>query len=309
MAKYEKVIPIVKEILETYDMKLTLRQIYYRLVAKEVIPNKVSEYKSLSANLVKARKNGDIKTDAIEDKTRTSKVTHSYCNNPEFTLKWNFKYFHKSMKGYTIDKWYKQKSKVFVVLEKQALESVFSQICNKLGVTLIVNRGYNSFTQLSELAEKMKSNNGNLPRYFLMFGDFDPTGHDIIRNFQDQLRELDISGEYFDIAINKQQIDEYNLPPQPVKTTDSRTKKWSEEHGSGVVELDALEPPVLQEMVNDAILQYYDNDIYQEVLVLQGKHREYFNSVVDSLQESFTEILAELEEDEEEDYSEDPNPL
>jgi hypothetical protein len=298
--KYEKIVAMVKEITDQYDMKLTLRQIYYRLVAKEVIPNKISQYKDLSAILVEARKNGDIDSDIFEDKTRTSKVKNTYLNSKKSVMEWYFGWMQDNMKYYSVDRWYKQQSKVFVVLEKQALESVFGQICSKLEITLIVNRGYNSFTQLKELADNMKRANPDLPRYFLMFGDFDPTGHDIVRNFRDQITELDIAGEYFDIAINQQQIDQYNLPPQPVKTTDSRAKKFIEDYGSGVVELDALEPHILQDLVETNVNQYFDQNIYEEAMDIQADYRAYLGKVAEKLGDRLPEILEEIENESEE---------
>ncbi|GAJ02898.1 unnamed protein product, partial [marine sediment metagenome] len=45
----------VQEILDSYDFALTLRQIYYQLVARQFIPNEEKYYKKLSRLCVKGR--------------------------------------------------------------------------------------------------------------------------------------------------------------------------------------------------------------------------------------------------------------
>ena len=45
--------------------KLTLRQLYYQLVSRDIIPNRVQEYAKLSTLLVKGRMAGVVDWDAI----------------------------------------------------------------------------------------------------------------------------------------------------------------------------------------------------------------------------------------------------
>ena len=63
--KYNDLIPQVNTILSQYTFQLTLRQVYYRLVAAGQIPNQRSSYNGLSAQLVKARENGDVTATAL----------------------------------------------------------------------------------------------------------------------------------------------------------------------------------------------------------------------------------------------------
>ena len=53
-----KLISQVKSIIAEYDVALTLRQIYYRLVASQIIPNRQKYYIKLSRLCVKARDEG-----------------------------------------------------------------------------------------------------------------------------------------------------------------------------------------------------------------------------------------------------------
>jgi hypothetical protein len=67
---YETIVKEVNKILQEYIMPLTLRQIFYRLVSKLVIPNTVTSYKTLSKILVKARERGEVDDTRIEDRSR-----------------------------------------------------------------------------------------------------------------------------------------------------------------------------------------------------------------------------------------------
>jgi len=69
--KYVELIDAVNDILAGYDMQLTLRQVYYRLVARGLIPNTRSNYNQLSSQLVKARENGEA-DDRFMSKCRMS---------------------------------------------------------------------------------------------------------------------------------------------------------------------------------------------------------------------------------------------
>ncbi|WP_220138266.1 hypothetical protein, partial [Nocardioides massiliensis] len=63
------------------------------------------------------------------------------------------------------------------------------------------------------------------------------------------------------------QVEEYNLPPQPGKTTDSRAAKFVERHGRLVqVELDALPPDTLRGLYAEAVEQYLDRSALEAVL-------------------------------------------
>lgn len=63
----------ISQIVEEYQrqrIRLTLRQLYYQLVARDVIPNQVKEYKKLSTLLTDARYSGKVDWNAIEDRIR-----------------------------------------------------------------------------------------------------------------------------------------------------------------------------------------------------------------------------------------------
>lgn len=73
----------------------------------------------------------------------------------------------------------------------------------------------------------------------------------------------------------KQQVIEWGLPPAPAKETDSRTANWD---GLGQVELDAVKPEKLIALLDDAINEIFDQDLYDELIATEAKERELFQA-------------------------------
>jgi hypothetical protein len=291
MSKKDDLISEVQKIISQYSgMKLTLRQIYYRLVTKLIIENKISNYKYLSKVLVDARRNGQIRFDSIEDRTREVNTNQRYFSTAREHLEYHIDSLFECNTYYTVPKLHLQKDVVIVVLEKQALQAIFDPVCRKNEAYLIVCRGYNSLTQLKELADELKEENKKLHVKF--FSDFDPTGLDIQRNFRQQMNDFDIVFDSFKrIGLTQELIDKYNLPFAPVKTSDSRASNWN---ALGVVELDALEPVDLQNLILNSILEHFDEDIYEENRRVYDKNAFELNEMFDKIREPLEIIKSKI---------------
>jgi hypothetical protein len=74
----------------------------------------------------------------------------------------------------------------------------------------------------------------------LYFGDFDPSGEEMVTSLRKRLGELGARPEIIKCALTKDQIREYSLPPIPTKETDSRRAKFIAQHGDNCVEFEAL---------------------------------------------------------------------
>ncbi len=262
MTKRDDAVGLVRTIIGEYEgMRLTLRQIYYRLVARAFFPNTLSSYKWLSTVLVDARKNGAIAYTSIEDRTRAMHDGRGPDRGAaeHFRLFWD--YVENMDARYTMPKWWGQPAFVQVWLEKQALSALFEQITDAEGVDLAVCRGYPSLTYLWEASELLNALDGKRIE-ILYFGDFDPSGADIERYVTETLRsEFGIDANVRRIAITREQIDEYEIPPAPAKTTDARYDSFVAEHGvAWQVELDAIEPRTLQGLILAAIRGEWDEE-------------------------------------------------
>jgi hypothetical protein len=138
-------------------------------------------------------------------------------------------------------------------------------------VPLMVAKGYSSLTFLNSAAEAIAEQ--KKPAYIYYFGDYDPSGLDIARRVEKELRAMAPNSEihFQRMAVTDDQIALYNLPTRPTKTTDSRAKKFGKKNS---VELDAIPPETLVDMVRDCILRHVDEDAYQRMREIETQERQ-----------------------------------
>lgn len=258
-----KLIGIIDEVVEDYKSqgyKLTIRQLYYQLVARGHIENTVRSYDNIVVLMTNARLAGLIDWDAIEDRTRGF-LDRSHWGSGSEILGAVARQYHE-------DLWQDQDHRIFVVVEKEALAGVLERTCHELDVPLLPARGYPSATTLREFAK------GRIMRacqkiVLLHLGDHDPSGIDMSRDLLDRLRLFSrdrIPIEFERIALNMDQIEEQQPPPNPAKVTDSRYAKYQRMYGDESWELDALSPSYLHGLVTQKVEQYIDHSLWQQRL-------------------------------------------
>ena len=281
------------KIISRYTTKLTLRQIYYRLVTKLIISNTKSEYKYLSRALVDGRLSGAIDWEDMEDKTRDFSMGDRALWDAKEWFDFSLDRFKDAGDDYRFPHWYKQPEYVEVWCEKEALENLFLSQTRKYRVVCGISRGYPSIAWLRDASIRIKDALAHPEHIFekatiFYFGDFDPTGKDIERNIKDRLQKTfltDVNVEC--VAITPAQIKKYKIPSIMTKTSDARAKAHIQKYGAvSSVELDALEPDVLEKMIADSILSKFDDSIpptfEEEEEELRGDIRELVNaSLVD----------------------------
>jgi hypothetical protein len=241
-------------------LSLSLRQLYYQFVARGLIPNKQTEYKRLGEIIGDARMAGLLDWRHLEDRGRSVEELTHWTSPTEVLVAVGTQY--------RIEKWDRQPQRPLVLIEKDALSGVFGPVCARLDVPLFACKGYASLSSLWQLGHdrlrRYLEDNGQTP-IVLHFGDHDPSGIDMTRDIGARLATFigeDIEVER--LALNFDQIDQYNPPPNPAKTTDSRYIGYVDLYGDASWELDALEPTVLADLAEQAILSLRDDDLWEE---------------------------------------------
>lgn len=253
----------VNKIIADYDaqgLSLTLRQVYYRLVAAGIIPNNEKSYKNIGNMINDARLAGYIDWFAIEDRTRGLVGRIQYENPSDF--------IQKLVSSYHLNYWEDQENYVEVWVEKDALKSIIGRACYPYDVDYFSCRGYTSQSEMWVAGRRLR---GKLQEGFenvviLHFGDHDPSGLDMSRDIKERLEMFGVhSLEFKRIALNMDQIEQYNPPENPAKLTDSRVYKYMDEFGSSSWELDALEPQVIIDLIQQNIEYYIDPEILEPI--------------------------------------------
>jgi hypothetical protein len=284
LEKIEKVQVILKD-LEDYK-PLTLRQIYYQLVGRGFIENNVSQYQMLSKLLKHARLEGAVPWEDIEDRVRTyHDLTGWHCSG-NFTNYWQ----QNLLTGYSRDLMQGQEAYLEIWIEKDALSRVFTNIAQEYTVPVVVCRGFSSVSFLNDYRNRLKHQKGREP-VLLYFGDFDPSGVEMLKAMQVTFREeLGLDNiQACRIALQAEDIDRYNLPhtPEAIKAKDTRTKRHTQLYGELAVELDALPPDILSQKIREAIEQRIDLDNFYN-----QQHQEQLDQInIDQLKQGLQEFI------------------
>ncbi len=256
-----RIINVANQICTDYIKQgyvLTLRQLYYQFVARGHIANTMQEYKRIGSIINDARLAGPIDWNAIEDRTRNLESPSTW-DSPKDILRAcasQFKY----------DMWEHQPVRIEVWVEKEALVGVVERTAEKYRVPFFACRGYASQSELWRAGLRFKDYLENGQRVVVLhLGDHDPSGIDMTRDNADRLEMFaEERVRVKRLALNEDQVRQYNPPPNPAKLTDSRATGYIERFGSESWELDALEPSIIDGLVADAIESERDEDQWRE---------------------------------------------
>ena len=276
------------------DGVLTLRALYYQLVSLGMT-NSIRHYKRVCSNMAIARREGTIRYSQFSDQDRgMSALTEWSPTDYDDKVSEGKNQVGLWMKSYRLNRWENQEYYVEVWIEKKALIGVFKPVCDEHKVGLAACKGYPSLTFLNEASFRFRrAQREDKKTIILYFGDYDPTGEDIPRSLEENLRkDFGTRVEVSRIALMEDQVVEMGLPPAPTKETDSRSAAWD---GIGQVELDAIPPEDLKELIDESILELFDEDKHEELRERQAEERSNY---IDELRE-FVEGMEFDDEDDE----------
>ena len=242
------------------DLILTLRQLYYRMVKDNIIENSERSYKNLGTLVTKARNAGLISWEAIEDRNRQHNTYWSYEDDLRLIKNLDLRI--------QFDQWERQENYVEVWVEKEALGNIVQKACDPLFVPHMACKGYLSASEAWRAGQRIDKMEAAGKRCTIIhLGDHDPSGIDMTRDNQSR---INLYGQTHNcevkrIALNMDQIQIYNPPPNPTKLKDSRSSEYIKRYGRKSWELDALEPQVMIDLITDTINPLIDWEVWQEV--------------------------------------------
>ena len=266
----KKLLDSIIEILDNFEdmgFRLTLRQLYYQLVSKDIIPNKVNEYGKLSKLLTKARMGGMIDWEIIEDRIRRPQKKGEWTSVNDI--------LESAINQYRGDRWEDQETYLEVWIEKDALSGIVSKVTEKYHINLMVNRGYSSASAMYDASKRIQeATNLGKQCYIIYLGDLDPSGEDMVRDIEDRLTEFECMVDVIKIGLTIEQVRKLNPPPNPAKENDPRAKDYIKKYGSTSWEVDALEPKYLIKLVEKNIIKRMDLEKYEEQIVKEEIEKE-----------------------------------
>jgi hypothetical protein len=251
---------------------MTVRQVYYQLVSRQVIQNSRGQYNAVSKALRDARKDGIIPWSWIEDRLRRPRHVGMWPDLAAFG--------RLVSQAYRRDVWQTQPGRVEVWLEKDALAGIFEAVLDAYGVTLNVGRGYDGWASISNAARRFTTGETVTVLYF---GDFDPSGEDMVRSLRERLAFFDCRPEVIKSALTFEDVRLYNLPPDFTKQTDTRRAAFVAKYGDLAVELDALPAAILEARLRQEIEARMDLNALARVRRREQDERDVLAAALDGM--------------------------
>jgi hypothetical protein len=275
-----RLVESMNNVIETYfesGMTLTLRQLYYRLVAADLIPNTERSYKRVGRVLSDARLAGLVDWSAIVDRER-GLLEGATWESPSDIL-------GAARDGLRYDHWQEQPHAVEVWVEKKALVEVVEIACRLMRVPYMACKGYMSQTEMYIAAKRVlaRASERSQTTVIVHLGDHDPSGIDMSRDIEARFRIFGANEDKLEvrrIALSREQIDEYRPPPNPAKMADSRYADYRRKHGESSWELDAIEPTELVRIIREAVAAHVDESVLEETQAREAEDRKKINRAI-----------------------------
>ncbi len=264
-ARTKVLIEQVNEVLDEYALylPLTVRQVFYRLVATQGFEKSEHSYKRLAEHLVRARRACLIPFTSIRDDGITV-----------YPVSWhrNVEAFHaetaRRARDYRRNRQAGQPSVVELWTEAAGMAPQLARVAHDFSVQVYSAGGFGSLTAVRSIVDRAVNQSG--VTVLLHVGDYDPSGVAIFDAIAEDVAEFVEADRHIAttrvvaqrVALTAEQVAEYDLPTAPAKPSDSRSRSWS----GGTCQVEALPPNVLSRIVRDAIRAHFDQRVYQSVL-------------------------------------------
>lgn len=265
---------VICEEYEKQGIPLSLRQLHYQFVSRNLYKNNAASYNRLGDAVSDGRIAGLISWTAIEDRERNLQGLNHY-ESPQQAIK-------AVQASYSIDKWANQPIRPEIWVEKIALVDVIGVIAQKLEVDFFACKGYNSQSEAWRAGQRFAGyvRKGQRPIVFHL-GDHDPSGIDMTRDNQERISLFaGVQVQVVRLSLNMDQIHRYSPPPNYAKPTDSRYGDYIRQYGEECWELDALEPRVIWQLIEDAVMQVRDQKLWDEMEAQQTEDELYLEALI-----------------------------
>lgn len=215
------------------DHPQSVRHVFYRMTdprLDEPVEKSDRGYRHVQARCVALRRTGLIPYDWIADMSRRGYFVNTYDGADDFLRRMGHLY--------RADLWRDSDYRCEVWAESRSIASVILNDCQELAVDLFPCGGFSSLSFVHEAAQQHNLSNDDRPLIVLYVGDYDPAGVLIDQSLERELREHlrpSIDMDFRRIAINEEQVEDYDLPTKPRKDGDKRSQ-----HLAYTVEAEAM---------------------------------------------------------------------
>jgi hypothetical protein len=265
---------------------VTVRQLYYQMVVRGLVPKDDAGYRTVTDIVVRMRDaayDGNpsnclvMPIDWVVDNSRRNRDRASF-TDPADAIDW--------LGGiYRTDFWHDKAERVLLVIEKDALAGTLHEVTHEYDIPVIVPRGYSSVSYVARIIAD-EIDHTHVPIFIYYFNDLDPSGEDARRSFGDRLALMAPAADFIvePVAITLDQIEQHDLwsAGEDTKTTDTRTPAFLKKYGATMksYELDALPAPVLRSLAAAVIRNHVTDEEHTQQLGFEAMQREELAALI-----------------------------
>ena len=238
-------------------LPLTLRQIFYRLVVKELIDKTETSYKRMCETVGQARRGKMIGMDDIRDDGFRKNDAEGWKSKEAM-----INTFRHHAKTFTLDRQAGQAQRIIVWCEAGGMIPQLQRVANDYSIPVYSSGGFDSITTQHAMGKLFSEDVTNA--LVLHIGDHDPSGvHMFSALEQNVVAFAEYYGgfpEFIRLAVTPDQVIQYDLPTQPPKLTDNRRFE-----GNETTQAEALAPASMANILRYAIESRMDMAVYDNI--------------------------------------------
>ncbi len=253
------------------DRPQSVRHVFYRMTNPRLplyVDKSDQGYKQVQNRCSVMRREGTIPYGWFSDMSRRGYFTNTFTSASDF--------IHQKQSQYRADLWQDSEWRCEVWCESRSVASVLLADCSDLAVSLYPCGGFTSMTFAHEAAEQHNDIDDNRPLKVFYVGDYDPAGVLIDVSLERELREHleDVELDFERIAINPEQITEYDLPTKPRKASEKRKPEVEL-----TVEAEAMPAQLMREILRTKIEALLPENALNVAKVAEQSEREWLNKL------------------------------
>lgn len=254
--------------------RMTVRQVFYALEVQGIVAKTEAGYRQVQQQVLRMRRDGLLPWAFITDGTRWQRKPDSWDRVEDAVA-------HMA-KTYRRDLWRSQGVRLEIWLEKDALADVIVDTTAKWDVPLMVSRGQSSATFLWSAAMNARRawEESEVRTAIYALYDRDAGGHRAARTIERDLRTHapDVPIYFELLGVTDDQVDFWDLPTRPAKRSDPEAAKFE----GPAVELDAIPPARLVQLVEDAIAWHVDKRAWEIEQAVEEEERQVLLSLAEA---------------------------
>lgn len=275
--KTQLILDQIHEILDLYEDALTIRQIFYRLVAAYAFDKTEQAYERVLYYVNRGRRSRRIPFSRIRDDGIRGEDPGNMPEEPDDPEAWLADFLKELQTDYWlygVSRSTGQPKRIELRAEASGMYGMVKEIGDRYGRETYTCGGADSVTARWEAAQRI-SRQPETPTVFLLIVDYDPPGEDIRDAFENDVRAFaavdapEAEIEFVWVGIKPEQAgdDTPSQPPKPPKTKSAkaRLERWYADGHGDTYQVEALPPDRLREIIEEAIREHTDLDVLADM--------------------------------------------